>query len=152
MKTISTLFIALFLSVQLLAQDEDRMDKIESAKVGMITNRLNLTQEQAQTFWPIYNDYDAKKKEIRANFQKLTSESRSLAATDEKITSDLKEILNIRQKEVDLEKEYYTKFLKVISPRQLAELYRTEQIFLKRLLQLINKNQVNPNNPNFRKN
>ena len=152
MKKIATLLIALFLSIQLMAQDEDRMDKIESAKVGMITNRLNLTQEQAQTFWPIYNDYDAKKKEIRANFQKLTSESRSLAATDDKITADLKEILNIRQKEVDLEKEYYTKFLKVISPRQLAELYRTEQIFLKRLLQLINKNQMNPNNPNFRKN
>jgi hypothetical protein len=44
-------------------------------------------------------------------------------------------MITLRQKEVDLEKEYMNRFLKTISPRQLSELYKTEQEFTKLLLE-----------------
>lgn len=115
--------------------------KIENAKIGLITNRLNLSTEQSQQFWPVYNDFDAKKKDIRKQMRKLIVETNTLTTTDEKILSNIKETLNLQQKEVDLEREYMNKFLKVINVRQLAELYKAEQMFTQMLLQRLNRNQ-----------
>lgn len=115
--------------------------QIESAKIALITNRLNLNAEQAQLFWPLYNEFAFKKKDIRKNYRKLVSEINTLTTSDDKILNNLKETLNLQQKEVDIEKEYMSKFLKVINVRQLAELYKAEQYFNNMLIQRLNKNQ-----------
>lgn len=122
-----------------MAQDNGNQ-KIENAKIGLITNRLNLSAEQSQQFWPVYNDFDAKKKDIRKQMRRLIVETNTLTTPDEKILANIKETLNLQQKEVDLEREYMNKFLKVINVRQLAELYKAEQVFTQMLLQRLNKN------------
>lgn len=114
--------------------------KIENAKIGLITNRLNLSTEQSQQFWPVYNEFDAKKKDIRKQMRRLIVETNTLTTPDEKILANIKETLNLQQKEVDLEREYMNKFLKVINVRQLAELYKAEQVFTQMLIQRLNKN------------
>jgi len=117
--------------------------KLESAKIGLITNRLNLSAEQAAQFWPVYNDFDAKKKDIRKSLRKLVIETNTLTTSDDKILANLREGLNLQQKEVDLEREYMAKFLKVINVRQLAELYKAEQLFTSMLLKKLNQNRLN---------
>ncbi|MES2797273.1 MAG: Spy/CpxP family protein refolding chaperone [Bacteroidota bacterium] len=114
--------------------DRNPNQKIEAARIGMITNRLDLTSEQATAFWPVYNEFEAKKTEVKKDLRKHLSESRSLASNDEKIMTELKEMITLRQKDVDLDKEYLSKFLKVINPRQVSELFRTEQMFKQMLL------------------
>jgi Spy/CpxP family protein refolding chaperone len=116
-------------------------NKIESAKIGLITNRLNLSAEQSQQFWPVYNDFDGKKRDIRKQMRKLVIETNTLTTSDEKILANIKDMLNLQQKEVDLEREYMNKFLKVINVRQLAELYKAEQVFTQMLLNRLNKSQ-----------
>ena len=120
--------------------------QIETAKIALITNRLNLSPEQAQQFWPIYNEFDTKKKEIKKNYRKLVSEINTLTTSDEKILANLKETLNLQQKEVDVEKDYMAKFLKTINVRQLAELYKAEQLFNNMLIQRLNRNNRKENN------
>jgi Spy/CpxP family protein refolding chaperone len=112
-------------------------EKIETAKIGFITNRLNLTSEQAPKFWPVYNEYNAKKQEIRRGLRQLKTDSTATTATDEKLLEGMKEMMQLKQKEVDLEKDYMNRFLKVINPRQLTELYHTEQDFRKELLKML---------------
>lgn len=116
-------------------------EKIEAARIGMITNRLNLNPVQATTFWPVYNEYEAKKVEVKKGLRKHLSESRSLANTDDKILAELKEMMTLRQKEVDIDKEYLSKFLKVLNPRQVSELYKTEQQFKQMLLRRLENRQ-----------
>lgn len=138
-----TAITLLAINLNAVAQKNDNTlnQKVEAARIGMITNRLNLTTSQATAFWPIYNEYDDRKTEIRNGLKTHLSESRSLASTDEKILTELKEMMNLRQKEVDLERESMTKFLKVLNPRQVTELYRTEQMFKQMLLRkLENRN------------
>ena len=142
-----TVITLLAFSLNAVAQKNDNTlnEKVEAARIGMITNRLNLTTSQATAFWPVYNEYDDRKTEIRNELKKHLSESRSLASTDDKILAELKEMMNLRQKEVDLEKESMAKFLKVLNPRQVTELYRTEQMFKQILLRkLENRNGHNP--------
>ncbi len=120
------------------AQDGGGREKIEAAKIAMITNRLNLTTDQAQVFWPVYNEYNNRKHELTRKMRQLNNES--LRPNNDNVVDDLKEYNGIKQKLADLDDEYLNKFLKVISPTQLAELYKTEQMFNKMLLNRLKNN------------
>lgn len=142
MKTIRFILITITIltgSQSLWAQGGQGIQRINNAKIGMITNRLNLTQEQATQFWPIYNEYDVKQIEIRRNIRRTANEINTLTATDTQILEALRKQIDWKQKEVDLEREYMSKFLKVLNARQLAELYKAELQFTQMLLKQLNK-------------
>lgn len=143
MKKAALLVVVLSVSFMAKAQDEfpngRGNERIKAAKVGLITNRLNLTEEQAKTFWVAYDEFDKKRNEIRKNIRQMTAESRNITTSDDKILADIKEILNLKQKEVDLDKEYLSKFLKSINIRQVSELYKTEQLFNQMLVKKLNR-------------
>lgn len=133
----------LLAAVPAAAQTKPGLQRIQNAKIGLITNRLNLTTEQSQQFWPVYNEYEAKKQEVRLAIRRLNAETNNLAASDERILADIREMMSLRQKEVDLDKEYMNRFLKIINVRQLAELYKTEQQFTRMLLEKLNRRDAN---------
>ncbi len=131
----SKLFIGLFfLMTGIASAQTDGRQQIEAAKIGLITNRLNLTTAQAPQFWAIYNEYNGRKQDLKKQIRQLnnTPGRQNLAESD--VLSDLKEINATKQKLADLDNEYLDRFLKVISPAQVAELYKTEQDFNKILL------------------
>ena len=143
-KTTNLIAILLIVfSTNLKAQDDypRGKERIKAAKVGLITNRLNLSEEQAKGFWVVYDDFDKKRADIRKNIRQMTAESRNITTSDDKILTDLKEVLSLKQKEVDLEKDYLVKFLKTINVRQLSELYKTEQLFNQMLVKKLNRNE-----------
>lgn len=55
--------ITLFISINTFSQS--KRDKIKALKVSFITERLELTQEEAQKFWPIYNAYEDETSKIK---------------------------------------------------------------------------------------
>ena len=126
---------------RVLAQNDNQ--KIESAKIGYITNRLNLTTEQAPQFWAIYNEYNGKRKDLNRKVRQLTGENsrQGQNPTDAAVLSNLKDLNSSRQKLGDLDDEYMPRFLKVISPTQLQELYKAERSFNRQLLEKLNSTQ-----------
>src|SRR5258705_11566219 len=48
-----------------MMQGGDRKEEIEAMKVGFLTRRLNLTPEEAKTFWPVYNQFQDELEKIR---------------------------------------------------------------------------------------
>jgi polyhydroxyalkanoate synthesis regulator protein len=68
---------------------------------------------------------------------RVLNRGRNLTATDAEILEDIRQRSILRQQEVDLEKKTNEDLLKIINVRQLAELYFTEQEFLKRILQVL---------------
>lgn len=113
---------------------KERLEKIDNAKIAFITEKLSLSSEQAQRFWPIYNELNAKKSELRKKSRSFREENLS-TMTDEQVRTGLENRLNYRQRELDLDKEYMDRYLRVISPKQLAQLYRSEREFTKLLLE-----------------
>jgi hypothetical protein len=66
MKTIFTLLVFFFVFAQTsVAQDGQGNEKIEQLKIAFITKHLKLTTDEAQKFWPVYNQYEAEKKQAR---------------------------------------------------------------------------------------
>jgi hypothetical protein len=84
---------------------------VEPLKIAYITRKLNLSTEEAQKFWPIYNDY---MKEIRQT--RLESKgSESEIAAEEKI-------LNIRKK-------YNAQFANALPPAKVNQFFHSEKEF-----------------------
>ena len=78
--------IILLTGVTAFAQEKGenrRMEKqrIEQAKIAFITNKLELTTDQAKEFWPIYNAMQAELKEHKKN---LKDELKALKEDDAK--------------------------------------------------------------------
>jgi len=143
-----TFFIAmLLLALQANAQGggprKDRHEKIDAAKTAYLADKMNLTPDQAQKFWPLYNEFDAKRQEFRKKGRRLKEDN-----LDNYSEAQLREAMNnmmeARQQELNLEKEYLEKFQKVISLRQVATMYKAEKEFMKVLLNKLNDdNQKN---------
>jgi len=143
MKNLKLVFILLLLltlgGFSLQAQDrhsppsKERLQNIQNAKIAFLTEKLNLTTEQSQRFWPIYNQLEADRNTLHQKSRALRMENID-AMSESDIRTALNNRFNWRQEELDLDKQYMEKFMRVISVRQLATLYRSERDFTKVLL------------------
>jgi hypothetical protein len=141
MKNLIILLFVLFTSLS-FAQTEGKSDKIETMKIAFLTNKLNLTAKEAQLFWPLYNEYNQKMEVLRKSKKSESDEIKSKTGTptDKEIAAYMEEVFLNKQKELDLQKEYYLKYIKILPMKKVALLYQAESQFKKELLQLIKKN------------
>jgi len=120
-------------------------EKIEARHTAFITEKLNLTPEEARDFWPVYNEFAAKRKEINKQIQQIRQKAKD--GLDGLSEQEIKEIsgseINFEQRQLDLKKEYHARFKTILSPKQLAQLYEADRqfkkILLKRLQEFRNK-------------
>ena len=108
-------------------------------KIGFITDRLDLTPEEAKTFWPVYNQYQKELDDLR----KKRREERHDAKQDFENLND-KEVEKVvdgeiafRQNELDIQKKYHAQFKQALPIKKVALLYRTEEDFKRELLKKI---------------
>jgi hypothetical protein len=92
-------------------QDADG-SRIEALKIAYLTKKLNLSPEEAQRFWPVYNKYASELKQARTDRR---NNQGSELQTEEKI-------LGIRKK-------YNTEFSKVLDGDKVNNFFRSEREF-----------------------
>ncbi len=107
-----------------------KREKIEALRVAFITQKLNLTADESQKFWPVYNEYQDKLKAARQEFRKQST----VFPTDKEAQDYLDAELLLKQREFGLYKEYYDKIKKTIPVKKVAELRQAEEDFKKELL------------------
>jgi Spy/CpxP family protein refolding chaperone len=124
----------------LSAQDRRPVkENVEAMKIGFITERLELTPEEAQKFWPIYNQYTEETNNLRKTRRKNMSEAKE--NMDEMTEADAEKFIDnelaLKQEELDIQKKYHPQLKKVLSSKKIAKLYRSEDEFKRRLLEMI---------------
>ncbi len=131
--------MTIFICTQVVAQETSKNEKIEAMKVGFITNKLELSAKEAQLFWPLYNEYNQKMEKLRkskkSDFDELKNKGENLS--DKEISTFMDEVFATRQKELDLQKEYFDKYAKVLPLKKVALLYQAENQFKRELLRKI---------------
>ena len=110
------LILTLFLGIGLQshAQDDDKKDagRLQALKIAYITKKLNLSPDEAQKFWPIYNQYA---EELR----KTQIEMRQKGST----------IIEIDDKVLAIRKKFNGEFLKALSNEKVNTFFRVEKEF-----------------------
>ena len=127
------------MSTQLLGQSQEVLDKIESAKIALITQRLDLTPEQAEKFWPIYREYSNKQREINREFQNLRRNYNPNSASEEESKRMVETGQKIKENLLNLDREYADRMLQVINNRQLLSLRKAENDFREELMRRLRR-------------
>ncbi|MGB6150633.1 MAG: hypothetical protein WBG48_01465 [Pricia sp.] len=133
---IAIVLFMLLISSQFFAQHKPDKDKIKSLKVAFITERLDLTSKEAQTFWPVYNEYEEKREAMREReHTQIREKIRNSENLSEKEASDLiKHYLRFEEEEEELDKNFIESICKVIPAKKTLLLLRAEYEFKKQLL------------------
>lgn len=135
------LLVFCFTTISLVAQPGAKRDKIEALRVSFISQKVNFTTQEAQSFWPLYNEYNDKLELNRKSFRQQYGPNADLSIkTDKEAELYLLAELNLKQKEFELYKEYYEKFKKVLPVKKVAMLRRAEEDFKKELIKNIKGN------------
>jgi hypothetical protein len=147
-KNISILILSLTISISVLAQKKKgnpSKEKIQAMKVAYITEKINLTPGEAEKFWPIYNEFEAKMNEFHKARRKIHKKEAMIdEMTDAAVEDMIKSIQNNRQKELNLEKEYHAKFKAVIPVKKIAKLHKANHDFKRDLLKKIKNHKGGP--------
>jgi len=99
------------------------------------TARLELTPEEAQQFWPIYNEFDDKQDVIRKEMRELfRGQDEEAELNETEAAQVLDKGLQLRQREIDLERGYLEKFKKAIGARKTMLLRKAEHDFNREVL------------------
>ncbi len=137
MKKIIVLFLMFPAFMQLQAQSEDReahREKIKALKTAYITQELNLSTKVAQKFWPIYNDYEAKKKDLHRREHLDIDISSPECITEDQANGMLQEYLDVEREEYIIKKELFRELRKIISAQDIIKLHKLEDEFHKKLI------------------
>ncbi|MBT6745108.1 MAG: hypothetical protein HOB26_00955 [Flavobacteriales bacterium] len=127
---------------------KEAYEKMKAHKIAYITEKLDLTPEEAQVFWPVYNELETKLHELReANRPDRKKDPETM--TDAEVEDMVNQRFEFRQKELDLEKEYHEKYKQVLPTKKVAVLYKAEQGFRRDLLKKLQEKQKgSENRPN----
>ncbi len=137
--------LSLFLMSTLLVSGQSTPDKsrIKALKIAFVTERLSLSTSEAQVFWPIYNDFEQRRDDLRDRQHKEVYDkidnAGNLSESESKVL--LQKYLDIEEEEEELDKEFYSKLAKAISARKTLLLFRAEHDFRRQLIKQMRQRQ-----------
>jgi len=121
----------------------EQQKNVEAQRIAFITQELSLTPDEAKVFWPVYNEYDAKRHDLKKshkNAEKLHKEEIG-KLTEKEADQILDNQLIEAQKLLDLRKEYNTKFKAVLPAVKVLQLYDAEREFQKILMEKLRQHK-----------
>lgn len=126
-------------SIDLYAQEiELTRAALAIQRKAVIVQNMNLSEEETSGFWPVYNAYRDKIKEVNDERIKVITEYADShfddSLNDKNAIKLVDRYLNALQKQVKVKRSFVKKFKKVLTPRKVARFYQLDN----RLDQLLN--------------
>ena len=119
-----------------MAQDDkarnDWQDRMKAHKIAFLTDRMELTSDEASVFWPVYNKAEQERKEA---FTEMISCYKALheAIKEGKGEADIKNLLfkysEAKKKNEAVDYSYIDEYLKILPPTKVAKLFLGEEQF-----------------------
>lgn len=140
-KTGYLLLLLAFMCNMVAAQPRERFERIHAIKVGYLTDKLHLTPEQAAKFWPVYNQYEDERHNMRREYLAKYRDNQPNRDREEAMKY-IDDNLDYQEAELKLKRKYKDAFLKIISAQQMADLYQAERDFKKMLIQQLRERRA----------
>ena len=143
-----TLIAAIFALVCTISTDaqprvnEEWREKMMNAKIAFLTSEIGLSTQEAQAFWPIYNEVNMEKdKSMRSAIRSYRALENAVneGKTGKEIEKLLNEYLDAQNKQRAVDSSAAEKFRKVLSVEKLAKLYIAEEKFRRQQIQRLHR-------------
>mgnify|MGYP000040918449 CR=1 FL=1 len=144
---LTTLLLASVVSAYGQRGDGPPIDRKEAKalKIGIYTEVLSLTEEEAKKFWPVFNEYEEKQQALREEMGKLR---RNVAdnfddLSEKELEESIDKMMDLRQKEVALEVEYYERYKDVLPIKKVALIHKAEMMYKRALISKMRERHEN---------
>jgi hypothetical protein len=115
---------------------QSEKDKLEVLRVNFISKEIELTANESEKFWPVYNEYNDKVKAVKRNLrQSYKRKKEPLSEADAEELHVLE--IQSRQAELDLYKQYSEKIKNIIGIKKLVKLRLAEEEFKRQIINTI---------------
>lgn len=146
MKKILLILPFILLATTVMAQEQNKKrrfspEEFQAKQKEFITGKAELSQSEAEAFFPIFFELQKKKFEIERNARKSINRKRGEKMTEEQCRKLVNNVAEAKIKVAALEKEYIEKYLKVISPCKLLKIQHAEGEFQRELMKKITKHR-----------
>jgi len=141
MKRVAFILISLIiLSLTSVLAQNPNLEKLKAYKIAFFTKRLDLTPQEAEKFWPVYNEFQSRKLHLQQE-RVLIGKTVNVNGS----TMSEKELTDLGDKWIDLEveeaalsREFHSKVKTILPPIKVVRLYQAENQYR---LQLLNELQ-----------
>jgi len=130
---ISSFFILFAISTvnaQFFKQSDIDIYKNDVAKQAknLVKENLDLTEEQAKIFWPLYEEYRAESADILNEELKVSEDylMNYYILEDSKAIELLRKIFELRRNKIDLQEKYLKKMAKVLPATIVGKFYQID--------------------------
>jgi len=151
MKTIKLFLIFLLVApVIVFAQRESKQKKeqIKALKVAYITDELKLTPNEAEKFWPLYNAFDDRQRELRhkkmRSYMDRLNNGEVDKMTEKEATDFLAQMENTEDELYQLRKKFIASLKTVLPPAKIIKLKNAEENFKRKLLKQYKEKRQKP--------
>ncbi|WP_178984007.1 Spy/CpxP family protein refolding chaperone [Winogradskyella helgolandensis] len=134
MKIIHTLLLTLFVSTSIFAQKLDR-EKIKALKIAHITEQLDLTETEAQKFWPIYNANEDAENKLRENSTNRRKDKNVEELSETEAKSLLLAMEKVEKQKVELHSKMLNELLEILPAKKIIKLYQAERSFRQKMFE-----------------
>ncbi|MFM9483362.1 sensor of ECF-type sigma factor [Flavobacterium psychrophilum] len=142
MKKIITLFLLLVCAVSFAQDFEKRAQRVKALRVAYIATKLDLTSQEAEKFWPVFNKFSNNQMELHKQKRQLMMKLKPENTAGMSDTATLKLLNESENIESDLEskKRQFIKDLQgLIPPQKILLLKKVEEEFKSTLLKKFNE-------------
>lgn len=133
--------LLLFVSFSFYAQGErmkEKREQIKALKVAFLTTELDLTPDEAEKFWPLYNTFDDKQFELRHQKMKAYMQRMDDGAldkmTEKEASAFLAQMENTEEDLFLLRKKFIASLKGVLPSTKIIKLRKSEEDFNRKLL------------------
>lgn len=131
MKTLTT--VLFILSFSLITFAQSNRDKIKTLKIAYITEKLDLSEKEAQKFWPIYNNFEEAYSKSRTEASDARKKINFETITEEQAEQILKYSRLKDNERQTLENNYFYNLSKIISAKKIILLHKIEDDFKRKM-------------------
>lgn len=135
-KGVIVLLIMLMFPLIRLAAQNFNLEKLNAYKIGFFTKKLNLTSQEAEKFWPVYNEYQKQKNLIHLEKVTLIRNFNQDESTlsDNQLAEIGDKLIGYIVQESSLAVTFHKKLNEVLSPAKVIRFYQAENQYKTQLL------------------
>lgn len=140
---LTTLLILLSISISIQAQDKKKegfsKEEFRNRQEAYLTQKAEITKEEAARFFPIYFELQDRKKAINDKAWEQARKGKDPQATNADYEQIIEGIVKARIEADKLDLEYLLRFKKILSPQKIYKLQRAEMKFHRDLLKIMHQ-------------
>ena len=127
---------------------EDWKEKMQSEKIAFLTTEIGLTPEEAQAFWPVYNQVEKEKDEAMHNVIKTYKElCKAIEEGGKDVSALLDKYIAAQAKMNEVENGVAAKYKAVLPVEKVAKLYVSEERFRRNHIRKLHGGEGRPGQP-----